>query len=195
MVFGGGLLLQNHAWRVRLCVVAALAELVVFGYGFAPAIRIQDVPKAPAALLKVRASGHERDWFVAGPLDAFPDNLGTLYGVRQLASYDVLTSEADMRRLVAAGYDPFFHGFRTPLTPDEVRLLGRMGVRWWIDQDAIEIAGASRPAPARSNPPEFFGLGLLVSSLGFALFAVLLATTRIANPAPTLKHIGDTSAE
>ncbi len=170
IVFGIGVI----RCRPAIVYAAALAELAFFGYGFAPSIRTDEIAPAPAFVASI-----DRRFFIAGSADAFPANLGTLYEIRQVDSYDVLTSEARTRMLQAVGYDPFLHAFvRQPSLP---------GVPYWIGEKGIvEIANAQLPAPAQTGPPDGIVAGAIVSALG-AILALIqcagAARTRHSQPA------------
>lgn len=163
--------------RRRLVIGAALAELLAFGLGFNPAVaRIPGIPP-PLAQLQRLDPAHE--YFAASNLEVFPSNLGTLYGVRDVVSYDALETHKRVEALVSAGYDRVTHSF--PLVPNPA--LAPLGVRWLITPTGIvEIPGAQHPPPVRNDPPEGLGWGVGLSVVGavLALFCRLfpLAATR-----------------
>ncbi|HSP34272.1 MAG TPA: hypothetical protein VLU46_08155 [Thermoanaerobaculia bacterium] len=158
--------------RAPMVYASAIAELVAFGYGFIPSIRVDEIASQPAFVATI-----DRRFFVASAPEAFPANLGTLYEVRQVDAYDVLTSEVYTKTLQAAGYDVFLHAFtRAPN--------GLAGVRYWIDERGVsEIANAQLPAPARKGPPEGFVAGAVISTLA-VLFALIQCARGIRNPQP-----------
>jgi hypothetical protein len=195
-LFGVGLSLDAKRLRRLFCVSAALAELCVFGYGYAPVIDRTDVPLAPPSVTKIATLDPLHEWFVAARDDAFPANLGTIYRVRDLTAYDVLDSETKTRQLTSAGYDAFFHGFRSQPTPEQLRVLATMGVRFWIDTDVTELPGAVKPPPARNDVPDGFGVGLIATLAGAILLCAILVICAAANRPDrpiVLQHIGDQS--
>ena len=141
IAFAIGLLLAKR----RLIAAAAVAELIAFGFGYLPSIRVDAIAPEPPFVRQIDAR-----WFVDAPDDVFPANLATLYGVRDVRSYDVLTSESETRRLAT-----------TPLP--------QLGVRWWITGPpprVQELANATLPPPASNAPPEGFGIGLACTIIG-----------------------------
>ena len=175
LAFGGALLSGPSRWRRRVMFAAAVGELAFFGYGFAPSIRTDDIAPRPPAVAAIEMADPERRWLIAGAGDAFPANLGTTYQLRQIDSYDVLTSEESTRQLMRAGYDPFFHAF--PLRPTETQLaaLASMGVRFWIGETGVtELVNPQPPAPPPTGPPRGFGVGLAGTALGIVLLFMLV---------------------
>jgi hypothetical protein len=158
--------------------------LASFGYGFAPTIRTSDVPNPPPAVATIRSLDRTGEWFIAGRLDAFPSNLATEYLLRDVASYDVLTSEAETQKLVSAGYDPFFHGFVSDPSREQLRILGEMGVRFWIGSEVEEIPNARKPRAALRSAPPGIGAGLAVTALG----GILLLSLLLSSP-PDNSHV------
>ena len=134
-----------------------------------------------------------------------PANLGTLYGLRNATSYDVLRSESRADLLSKGGFDPGGRTFRESLTAAEVAHLGTLGVRFVLSRDAVpgarrvsaepapavgvyEIPGASgAPTPA-NRPPTGFWAGL-ATSCAAALLAFLwcwrVRPTQSAGPSDT----------
>ncbi len=148
IVFAIGLLLAKR----RLIVAAAVAELIAFGFGYLPSIRVDEIAPVPAFVKQIDAR-----WFVDAPDDVFPPNLATLYALRDVRSYDVLTSESETRRLAT-----------TPLP--------QLGVRWWVTgppAQVHELPNAVPPPPARNTPPEGFWIGVVCSVVGIALLVIL----------------------
>jgi hypothetical protein len=150
--------------RRPLVIAAASVELLAFGLGFNPAVaRVREIPP-PIAQLRRLDRAH--DYFAASNLEVFPSNLGTLYGVRDVVSYDVLQSHARVESLVAAGYDRVTHSF--PLTPNPA--LATLGVRWLITPSGVvEIVNAQHPAAPRNDRPDGLGWGIAVSAAGVML--------------------------
>ena len=168
--------------RQLLLAAAAVGELLVFGWGLNPAVPRTAIPEAPEAVATVRRLDPQGQFLVASHLTVFPANLATLYGLRDLVAYDVLTSSSRVAVLERAGYDPASHSLRPRLESAEVVELGRLGVRYVLSREDVpgatrqpgmpppavgvyEIAGAV-PQPRPSNlPPAGIGVGLSLSLL------------------------------
>lgn len=136
--------------RALLLSIAAAGELVVFGLGFNPAVRMTDVAPEPAVIAAVRQLDPARQFLLAEHFEVFPANLATLYEVRDAISYDALNTAERVGQLRPAGYDAVLHTFNPILAPEEVRTLARLGVRFVLSRG--DVAGATRvagpPAPA-----------------------------------------------
>jgi hypothetical protein len=136
--------------RRALLLVAAAGELFVFGVGFNPAVRMTDVPPEPRVAQEIRRLDPARQFLLAEHFEVFPANLATLYEVRDAISYDALNTKQRVDQLLPGGYDPVLHTFNPLLAAEEVRNLGRIGVRWVLSRG--DVAGAVRiagdPAPA-----------------------------------------------
>ena len=159
--------------RAELAVVGAIAELVAFGYGYAPAIRTDEIAPPPSFVAQT-GSG-----VIASSNEVFPPNLATLYGLHDIRSYDVLTSEAATQRLVAAGFDPLANTL--PVAPSDVQLraLAAQGVRYFIGYGGVIELPNPAPAPvAHNTPPDGLQAGLWVTAAGAALLALLLFGAR-----------------
>jgi hypothetical protein len=174
LFFGAGLLLRPARLRSGLLISAAVAELIFFGFGYVPSIHTNEVAPEPAFVLPI-----DRRWSIAGAGEVFPANLGTLFQLRDISSYDVLTSEEETQRLMRAGYDPFLHRF--PLHPSQAQLdaLAEMGVRYWIgDSGVVELTSVRPPPPAITDPPDGMALGGAGSLAGLLLLLALIIPTR-----------------
>ncbi|HVR40426.1 MAG TPA: hypothetical protein VMU84_15120 [Thermoanaerobaculia bacterium] len=148
--------------RRRLLVAAALAELILFGIGFNPAIDRREIPGPPAI---------PRDGMIASNIEVFPSNLGTQYHVRDVNSYDVLTSAARIQAFLPAGYDRATHGFPAEPTAAQLAVLAKLGVRYYVAKSGvIEISRATLPPP-RNDPPEWLGWGIATSIAGAVIAA------------------------
>jgi hypothetical protein len=136
--------------RQLLLLAAAAGELFAFGVGFNPAVRMTDVPPEPRVAQEIRRLDPARQFLLAEHFEVFPANLATLYEVRDAISYDALNTKQRVELLLPGGYDPSLHTFNPVLAPEEVRNLGRIGVRWVLSR--ADVAGAVRiagdPAPA-----------------------------------------------
>ncbi|HEX9163598.1 MAG TPA: hypothetical protein VF980_17965 [Thermoanaerobaculia bacterium] len=171
LVFAIGLLKRRRV----LVYAAAVAELIAFGYGFAPSIRTNEIAREPSILTRVKALDPDRRWLIAASLDSLPSNLGTLYEVRQVDAYDVLMSEPMTRALTRAGYDAFFHGFADRLTSQQLTALSAMGVRFWIsDASVTEVPNPISPPPINNRPPLGLGAGITGSIAGAVLLGAVV---------------------
>jgi len=167
LVAGIGLLLGKR----RVVIFGALAELFAFGVGFNPSVPLREAPPMPPAIAEVKRLDPTNRWLIAANFEAFPANLGTNYGVRDVVSYDVLTSKPRVEQLLAAGYDPLLHTIPPTLTPDNMHALARLGVRWVIDQrgNLVEVPNPiPQPMPANTRP-DGIELGALISLAALAL--------------------------
>jgi hypothetical protein len=164
---GIGLILGRH----RIVVLAALAELFAFGLGFNPAVPLSDAPPMPSAIAKIRSLDPHGRWLIAANFEVFPANLGTNYGVRDVVSYDVLTSKPRVDELLAAGYDPLLHTIPRQLSPANLAVLARLGVRYVINSDGsvTEVSNTiPQPMPVNTRPAGI-ELGAMLSIAAFLL--------------------------
>jgi hypothetical protein len=170
-----GISLLMRRRRALLFSAAAIAELVAFGVGFNPAVRMTAFPPLPFAAADPIASN----------LEVFPSNLGTMYGLRDIVSYDVLMSRQRVDELQAAGYNPLTHSFNPMLSLDEKRKLAALGVRSFIARAGVEALPAGTPPtmPANEPPPRIMA-GVIVSLVALALSAGWLRLYRLT-PIPT----------
>lgn len=199
---GVGLLLPwSDRRRGQTLAIAAGVELLAFGIGFNPAVRMIDVPEEPPAITAIRELDPERRFLLAEHFEVFPANLATLYEVRDAISYDALNTKEKVSRLLPAGYDPALHTFHPILSPDQVRELARIGVRFVLSRN--DVAGARRidgtPAPAvgvyeidgampsempANNRPAGLIAGIAISLLALVASAAWLRLYLIEEPGP-----------
>jgi len=136
--------------RAMLLSIAAAGELFAFGIGFNPAVRMTDVPPEPEVVRSIKQLDPQRQFLLAEHFEVFPANLATLYEVRDAISYDAMSTKTRVAQLRPAGYDPLLHTFNPILSPEQVRELGKLGVRFVLSRN--DVAGARRvagpPAPA-----------------------------------------------
>jgi hypothetical protein len=167
-LIAGVALLRGHR---RLLTGAALLELFAFGIGFIPAVPLRDAPPMPAAIAQIKKLDPENRWLVAANFEVFPANVGTTYSVRDVVSYDVLTSRSRTDELIKAGYDPLLHTIPPQLSPSNIAALARLGVRFIINRDGsvTEIPNPiAQPIPANSRP-DGIELGFVISLLALAI--------------------------
>jgi hypothetical protein len=175
LLAGASLLMRRR--RALLFSAAAVAELVAFGAGFNPAVHMTAFPPQPYAA--------DRRFFIASNLEVFPPNLGTMYGLRDIVSYDVLMPGARVEELEATGYNPLTHSFNPMLSLEEKRRLAALGVRTFISRAGAEELPAAAPPPLPENdPPAGIVAGLIVSLLAMALSAGWLRLYTL-RPTPT----------
>jgi hypothetical protein len=171
--------------RMAMLTIAAAGELLAFGIGFNPAVKMTDVPPEPDVVREIRLRDPERQFLLAEHFEVFPANLATLYQVRDAISYDSLNQKPRVEELLPRGYDPLLHTFHPILAPEEVQKLGAIGVRWVLSRG--DVAGATRiagppppavgvyevpnavpqPLPANNIPPGLI-LGAVISLLAAA---------------------------
>jgi len=152
-------------------IAAALAELVAFGIGYNPAVSLQQAAPMPPAIAQIRQMDPRHEWLIASNFEVFPANLGTNYAVRDVVSLDVLMSKSYTAQLREAGYDSLLHTIPKQLSPEALKALGRLGVRFVINPDGSvsEIPNAAlHPMPVNARP-EGLELGALVSLLAFVI--------------------------
>jgi hypothetical protein len=186
-VFAAGCLKKRSA----LVIGAALSELFVFGFGYLPAIRADEVAAAPPAVRDLRRLDPNGRWFLAASNDVFAPNLGTWFRVRDVRSYDVLTSVAESERLRGAGFDPVTGTLPSPLTDPQRSALSGLGVRWLLSREAparairvgglpspavgvYELADSIAPAAASNGPPPGVAAGAMISVLALLVAGVVL---------------------
>src|SRR5207249_3996207 len=103
----------------------------------------------------------------------FPPNMATMFEVRDIRAYDILTSEDYTRRLLPAGYDALHWDLSLVPSPEQLQALGRLGVsRYIVPNGVIEVA-ASPPGPVQNTPPDGILIGCLVSIFGGVLLVGL----------------------
>ena len=171
-LFGGIALLRR---RMRWFAAAAVAELIAFGYGYNPAVRMTDVPPAPAFVAQLPPGS-----LIAAPAEFFPANLGTLYGIRDVIAYDALNRRVRVEQLEKAGYDPSLHSFGTAFTPEQKRVLASLGVQSLVSRAGVEkIEGAIPTAPPANVPPRGLIAGAIVSVLAALASLVWLRLYRL----------------
>ncbi|HVR44261.1 MAG TPA: hypothetical protein VMS56_12545 [Thermoanaerobaculia bacterium] len=177
--FGAALLMAPGRRRTAIAAGAVVAELVAFGWGYNPAIRTDEVAGEPAMLAAVRAADPEGRWAIASSNEVFPPNLATIWRVRDVHAYDILVSREEVERLLPAGYDPMRWGLPLVPSPEERRALAALGVRFHLTpRGVIEIADAALIPPPPNVAPDGLAAGALVSLLGAALLALVIATSR-----------------
>lgn len=153
--------------RKSLVGAAALAELVAFGYGYNPAVKMTDVTPEPRAITEVKRLDPSGQYLIAAAAETFPANLGTLYRVRDVIAYDALNRRTRIEQLVAAGYDPHLHSFGPSFTPEQIRVLATLGVKYVLDRTGAiqELPDPTPIAPPANTPPRGLIAGAIISIL------------------------------
>jgi hypothetical protein len=197
-----GIALSLPRRRALLLSLAAAGELLAFGLGFNPAVRMTDIPPEPESIAAIRQLDPSRQFLLAEHFEVFPANLATLYAVRDVTSYDALSTRTRVNQFLPAGYDPILHSFNPILAPEEVRALGRLGVRYVLSRH--DVAGAQRiagpPAPAvgvyeipgvaptpipPNHRPAGLMVGLVISLLAMLASAAWLRLYLLEEPGDT----------
>jgi hypothetical protein len=141
---------------------------------------MEDVAPAPPSIAAVKQLDPSNRFLIATHFEAFPANLGTLYGVRDAISYDALTTRQRAAQWQPAGFDPLLHTFNPILAPEQISALGPLGVRFVLSRHDVHglqrIAGGPRPEvgvyevrdaiplamPANAPPPGLLA-GVIIS--------------------------------
>jgi hypothetical protein len=167
--------------RDLIVAAAAIGELVAFGAGYNPAVRMSDIPPPPEIIRAVKALDPGGQHLIAAPAALFPANLGTLYGVRDVSQYDALTPKRRIEQLRAAGYDPLFHTLPSTFTPAQLRALEGLGVRFVLTHSGVQELTAAIPvAPPPNRRPRGFVFGAIVSILAALAAAAWLRLYTLA---------------
>ncbi|HEY3054391.1 MAG TPA: hypothetical protein VGK31_00520 [Thermoanaerobaculia bacterium] len=157
------------ARRRALLAGAIVAELLALGLGYNPSIAVSEVAREPDVVRHIHGP-----WLIASSNAVFPPNMATLSAIRDVRAYDILTSEEYTRSLLPAGYDALHWDLPLVPSPEQMRVLGRLGVRYYIVPDGvIEIPAPSGRGPLANTPPDGIVIGCVVSLLGAALLVTL----------------------
>ena len=181
-IAGIGLMLGRRS----IVAAAALAELVAFGYGYNPAVRMTDVPPEPRAVTEIRRLDPGNQYLVAAAAEAFPANLGTLYRVRDVVSYDAMNRRPRVEQLIPAGFDPRLHSFGPTFTPEQTRVLATLGVKYVIGPTGAvqELDGVTPIATLPNTPPRGIVAGGIISILAALASVVWLRLYRLPAVTP-----------
>jgi len=157
--------------RRRLIVAAIAAEMATFAYGYNPAIDISEAAPTPLAIREISRRYPEHHFLIAAAADVYPPNMGTIDGVRDVRSYDVLQTRSRIDLLKSAGYDTDARAFpQPPHLP---------GVRWFVTAGGFaEIPGADPLPWPQNTPPDGLALGAAISSLALLAAAITIVRTR-----------------
>jgi hypothetical protein len=187
-----GIALASSRRRSAVIGAAIAAEMIVFAWGYAPAVHRDDAAKMPASIAAIRRLDPSNEYLIAASTGVYDANLGTFHRVRDIRSYDVLQEHPRITRLAAMGYDRDSRGFPLELSLDSVRGLAAGGVRFFLSRSeppssarvggsaspgvgVYELPGAV-PTPRPSNsPPAGLLLGALISAAAVAGSVALVA--------------------
>lgn len=182
-ILGAAFLMPAGMKRTAMATAAVLGELALFGWGYNPAIRVEEIAGEPPALTTVRAADPEGAWSIVSSPEVLAPNLSTLWQVRSLNAYDILVSREEVERLLPAGYEPLRWALPGAPTPDQSRALAALGARFLITPEvALEIPGATRVPPPVNSPPPGLAAGAAVSLAGALLLIALAALAREKGP-------------
>ena len=178
--------------REILLSTAAVAELLVFGCGYNPSIRTEEIAREPAMIAEVKARDPQGRWSIASSNEVFPPNLGTTFGVPHVHAYDILNGEEETQRLLPAGYDPRRWALPVHPTEEQARFLASRGVRFYLTPSGLLDLQASGlgPRASRNEPPRGLFAGVLVSIAGLIL---LLGVARFYSHSIVLGGFEETS--
>jgi hypothetical protein len=175
LIAGVALAMAASRRRETLLAIAAAGELIAFGVGYNPSIRVDEIAREPLAITEIKRRDPGQRWLTASSNDVFPPNLGTTFGVRQSHAYDILTSETDTRKLLPAGYEPSTWALPADPSPTQMRSLAELGVRFYVTpQGVLELPNPRLPPAPRNDPPRGLLAGALVSLAGAALLAATM---------------------
>ncbi|MGZ8868431.1 MAG: hypothetical protein ACXW2P_08810, partial [Thermoanaerobaculia bacterium] len=187
-----GIALASKRRRGAVIGAAIAAEMIVFAWGYAPAVHRDDAAKMPASIAAIRQLDPTNEYLIAASTGIYDANLGTIHRVRDIRSYDVLQAHPRITRLVAMGFDRNSRAFPPTLPLDSVRALAADGVRFFLSRSeppssahvgglpspgvgVYELPGAaSTPRPSNLRPAGLL-LGALISAAALAGSVALLA--------------------
>ncbi len=177
-----GIALAGSRRRGAIIGATIAAEMIVFAWGYAPAVHVDDAAKMPPAIEAIRRLDPTNEYLIAAGIGVYDANLGTIHRVRDIRSYDVLQEHPRIERLVSMGFERNSRAFAEPLTEAAMNALAGDGVRFFLSADSPrgvqELRGA-RPAPRPVNaPPEGLFAGLVISMIALAAAAALVAFVR-----------------
>lgn len=191
-----GIALASSRRRGAVIGAAIAAEMIVFAWGYAPAVHIDDGAKVPPVIEAVRGLDPTNEYLIGAAVGVYDANLGTIHRIRDIRSYDVLQEHPRIERLVSMGFDRNSRAFREPLTDAAVNALAGDGVRFFLSRiqppstnrvagpgdglgvSVYEFRGA-RPAPRPVNAaPAGLFAGAIISAIALAAAAALVALVR-----------------
>jgi len=201
-ILAGGALMATTR-RASLLTFATVAELLGFSYGYLPAVRTNLVPPPAQVIQDLARLDPDRKWQLAATPETFPPNLGTIWEIRDIRTYDVLASSERATRLAAAGYDEGARAFSPVLNRDSVDRLGSLGVGFLLSRTPFVnswLAGGkpppaaglyrvegARPVPFPPNrPPKGLNIGAAVTMAALVLVLGMLVSCKAKRAASRL---------
>lgn len=193
IVAGAALMAMTR--RASLLTIATVAELLGFSFGYLPAVRTALVPPPPRAIQDLVRLDPNRKWQIAATPETFPPNLGTIWQIRDIRTYDVLESSERATRLGAAGYDEEARGFAQAVNGDSVDRLGSLGVGFLLSRPPVANtrldggkpppavglyrvnAARSIPFPA-NRPPKGLKTGAAITTMALVLVLGMLVSCK-----------------
>lgn len=160
--------------RRALLIAAIVGELLSFGVGYNPSISVREIAREPDVVRKIHGP-----WLIASSNAVFPPNMATLFAIRDVRAYDILTSEEYTQRLSPAGYDALHWDLPLVPSPEQLRALGGLGVRYYIVPTGVIEIAASTPPPVQNKPPDGIVMGCVMSLLGLALLYEIRHLTHV----------------
>lgn len=188
-----GIALASSRRRAAVIGTAIAAEMIVFAWGYAPAVHVDEGAKVPPAIEAIRRLDPTNEYLIAAAAGVYDANLGTIHRVRDIRSYDVLQEHPRIERLVSMGFDRNSRAFTEPLSETAVKAMAGDGVRFFLARlqppSANHIAGpanglgigvhelrGARRAPRPANtPPDGLLPGAIISMIAAAVTAALVA--------------------
>ncbi|HUP45569.1 MAG TPA: hypothetical protein VM779_08665 [Thermoanaerobaculia bacterium] len=146
--------------RRRGAVIGAtiVAEMVLFAWGYAPAVRVRDGAMVPAAIADIHRLDPDNEFLIAASEQVYDANLATIHRLRDIRSYDVLQEHARIAGLAALGYSRESRAFPPQLPPESATGLAREGVKWFLSRHqppgSVRVGGAASPAAGVYELPD-----------------------------------------
>lgn len=186
-----GVALMSRRNRAVLLGAAVAGEMIVFAWGYVPAVAAEERAPIPPVIRDLRALDPNARFRIAAAPEIYEPNLGTLHHIRDVRSFDELQTHERTERLVAAGYDRRVRAFPSVLTSAQIDALARDGVRFYLSRvpsPGMRLVGGAPPpavglyelpgpvsSPFPPNvPPGGLPVGALVSAGALAAAVVVL---------------------
>lgn len=186
-----GVALASRRNRMALLSAAVAGEMIVFAWGYAPAVPVRERAPIPPVIRDLRALDPQNRFRIAAAPEVYEPNIGTMHRVRDVRSFDELQPHARIERLGPAGYDRRLRAFPPILNPGQVETLAREGVRFYLARSPspgmrraggapppavglYELPGATPTDRPKNNAPEGLLLGAIVSAAALGAAVVLL---------------------
>lgn len=186
LIFGVGMLApEKRRW---LLVAGMLGETLAHGWGYLPAAKLSSVPSPSPVLREMMEYPASGSWLLLATDEVLPPNLATLYGLRDIRSYDALSGPPDQLASIVA---EFTTGRERTLSATGLGLLAQSGVAYvlarWPPAGIERIGGSSPPgvgiyrvpnsAPVplpKNSWPRGLGVGITLSVLALTVASGLV---------------------